>query len=283
VKKLNNGFTLTELLVVMAIIALLVSILLPSLARAREMAKRTQCASNLSQIGRGFYTYAQPHQGDRFPVHMGDTPAFQATYWYYRTTQPPTMASQGPASPTAELWMLIRGKNAAPKVFICASTSDVPDPAKDALAYYDFQSGVNLSYAYMFQHNGSGGAPAREFPLSTSRDDSTLPIAADANPYVKGKVNTGLLYDRNSPGKGNSKNHAHREGQNVLFLDGHVEFAISPDIGPAGKSTVTNHGPNQQDNIYTFVAGDGTVDPGDLVCGDMLIRIGGVSDVCLVP
>jgi prepilin-type N-terminal cleavage/methylation domain-containing protein/prepilin-type processing-associated H-X9-DG protein len=46
----NAGFTLIEVLVVVAIIALLVAILLPSLARAREQARRTQCASNARQI-----------------------------------------------------------------------------------------------------------------------------------------------------------------------------------------------------------------------------------------
>lgn len=60
---LLRAFTLIELLVVIAIIALLVSILLPSLASAREVARMTSCASNLSQIGKAANTFALANKG----------------------------------------------------------------------------------------------------------------------------------------------------------------------------------------------------------------------------
>lgn len=59
----RRAFTLIELLVVISIIALLIAILLPALGAARESAKRIQCASNLHQIGIGYYTWAVDRDG----------------------------------------------------------------------------------------------------------------------------------------------------------------------------------------------------------------------------
>ena len=63
----RRGFTLIELLVVIAIISLLVSILLPSLGKAKELARRAVCATNLRNIGTGLAMYLLDNK-DRYPA-----------------------------------------------------------------------------------------------------------------------------------------------------------------------------------------------------------------------
>jgi prepilin-type N-terminal cleavage/methylation domain-containing protein/prepilin-type processing-associated H-X9-DG protein len=59
----RTAFTLVEMLVVIAIIGILASILLPALARTRELARQTKCKSNLQQFGVNIHAYANANQG----------------------------------------------------------------------------------------------------------------------------------------------------------------------------------------------------------------------------
>ena len=65
--KEKQGFTLIELLVVIGIIAILAAILLPSLARAREAARRASCQNNLKQWGLVFKMYANESESEKWP------------------------------------------------------------------------------------------------------------------------------------------------------------------------------------------------------------------------
>lgn len=74
-----HGFTLVELLVVIGIIALLIAMLLPALARARESANSVKCASNLRSIGQAINIFAQKHK-NRVP-YTQSTPWGNAPFW----------------------------------------------------------------------------------------------------------------------------------------------------------------------------------------------------------
>ncbi|MFH1747424.1 MAG: prepilin-type N-terminal cleavage/methylation domain-containing protein [Planctomycetota bacterium] len=88
------AFTLIELLVVVAIIALLISILLPSLQGAREQGKKAVCLSNMRQIAQASHSYANDDDREQIvPLHrmMVSTlvgGGFGGTEWSWRTATP---------------------------------------------------------------------------------------------------------------------------------------------------------------------------------------------------
>src|SRR4051812_18489104 len=62
------GFTLLELLIVVGIIAALLAILLPTLGRMRETARRVRCLANLRQLGTALLAYTADNNG-HYPFH----------------------------------------------------------------------------------------------------------------------------------------------------------------------------------------------------------------------
>ena len=135
----KRGFTLIELLVVISIIALLIAILLPSLARAKELANRAVCSANVRGIIQSMFIYAQSNNS-QFPATPGSTagtsamtaggapgPSLGATPAAPYSAGSITAGWYGPATtfatgdPLSCLWMLVLQGQDTPKSYICPS------------------------------------------------------------------------------------------------------------------------------------------------------------------
>ncbi|MCX5632538.1 MAG: prepilin-type N-terminal cleavage/methylation domain-containing protein [Phycisphaerae bacterium] len=261
--KTCKGFTLVELLVVMSIISLLLSVLLPSLKKARQQSQTVVCTNNIKQLGLAFVLYGGDYNGYAMPAT-----APPSIYWWGKKL------FDGIDHKAGFVWPYLKSELSASGVYQCPSQrygsyqlqgkpSRQPDDPKWITSTYGYngyylcppQSGwYNLSGPW--QKIAGMSTPTQVLAFADTLIDYDL---TGKKPVLKNNFSLDPPYIYNSNYGTWEKNKSpttcfrHNERANTIFVDGHSELMtakgaayVSPQakIGSIGTSNAPYYVPN---------------------------------------
>jgi type II secretory pathway pseudopilin PulG len=234
----NSGFSLLEVLIILAVLVLLMAILLPSMARARDQARGTQCLSNLSQQGVASFMYAYERGGNLPSPSQDNTAAYETTQVFTKI----------PRSTARSLSKMI---SRAGSVFYCpaartptyqpgdfdASVASPPTSPMDAQILYWWLANPTPDAASRFlDADGDGSVTDEYLRRVDARRISSVAISTDQSRQENPSVNDGRGWYFVHGGQGLPRNMVDTRGltawKNNLYGDGHAALVHAADVIP---------------------------------------------------
>lgn len=224
-------FTLIELLIVIAIIAILASMLLPSLRKAKETSKRISCAGSMRQLHSGVMFYVNDYN-ENLPVrNNGGFPSY-AVNQYLKANESWNMGSSYPANAYSAF--------RPPSLFICPSISQASkspcwDGSAEAPDYYTSYSPSNKSYCDDTVSGGwtlinTSGVTVTNRKIQHVINNSILFGEKNYRQSESGALNTTASFISDSDTLPVTQKWSlgwnHNKKANVIFLDGHSQSLV---------------------------------------------------------
>jgi prepilin-type N-terminal cleavage/methylation domain-containing protein len=219
----GRGFTIVELLVVIAVIGILMGLLLPAIQAARESGRRTACMSNAYQLGMAV---------NRFDQDKGRVPCWQESFSGNYGSWPVALLPYIERNDLYGSWV---GSNVGVSLFLCPSS---PPANSNAVAYAGnagdgsatFANGVMppLGNSYSLEDVADGDGTATTLLFAERSGSSTQPL------WNYQGTGPGDVLSNAYPGFGHTiaPTSSHVDGGVVAFCDGHTYFLGSNvDLG----------------------------------------------------
>ncbi|MBI1368181.1 MAG: prepilin-type N-terminal cleavage/methylation domain-containing protein [Planctomycetes bacterium] len=185
----RRAFTIVELLVVVAIIALLIAILLPSLAKARYNARSLVCSSNKHQVATITLMYAQDFKG-YYPNRFNGTVSHHLPFWFGTASLFPTYHTM------IEKYYGPSIENKVPTLLVCSVTPD--GVLRDSVGwpgYAIYRGNVNLWAGWDWKYVAASACnpvlPLDQMPIRIG-DVPQRPLVGDLIEYMTGDSVSGF-------------------------------------------------------------------------------------------